>query len=51
MEYFSMLIGYRLLLIPVIVFYGCALLFRLRSSRTAGTSDEDAASEPILASS
>jgi hypothetical protein len=50
MEYFSMLIGYRLLLIPVIVFYACALLFRLRSSRTAGPSDEDAASEPILAS-
>ena len=28
MEYFSMLIGYRLLLIPVIVFYACALLLR-----------------------
>ena len=50
MEYFSMLIGYRLLLIPVIVFYACALLLRLRSHRTPGTSGEAAASEPALAS-
>ena len=50
MEYFSMLIGYRLLLIPVIVFYACALLLRLRSRRTPGALDEAAASEPALAS-
>ena len=50
MEYFSMLIGYRLLLIPVIVFYACALLLRLRSHRTPGTSGEAVASEPALAS-
>src|SRR5229473_4062284 len=31
LEYFSMLIGYRLLLIPVIVFYALALLLRGRS--------------------
>jgi hypothetical protein len=30
LEYLSMLFGYRLLLIPVIVFYGCALLLRRR---------------------
>lgn len=30
MEYFSMLVGYRLLLIPVMVFYTCALLLRSR---------------------
>jgi hypothetical protein len=28
LEYFSMLIGYQLLLIPVIAFYACALLLR-----------------------
>jgi len=50
MEYFSMLYGYRLLLIPVIVFYACALLFRLRSRRTPGTLDEAVSSEPVLAS-
>jgi Spermine/spermidine synthase domain len=50
LEYFSMLIGYRLLLIPVIVFYACALLLRLKSSRTPGTSDKDAASELVPAS-
>jgi hypothetical protein len=50
MEYFSMLIGYRLLLIPVIVFYACALLLRLRSRRTPGASDEAAVSVPTLAS-
>ena len=50
MEYFSMLIGYRLLLIPVIVFYACALLFRLRSRRTPGASGEAAVPVPTLAS-
>jgi hypothetical protein len=33
LEYFSMLIGYRLLLIPVIVFYALALLLRGRSGQ------------------
>jgi len=50
MEYFSMLFGYRLLLTPVIVFYACALLLRLRSRRTPGTLDEAVGSEPVLAS-
>jgi hypothetical protein len=36
LEYFSMLIGYRLLLIPVIVFYGLALLLRSRGQRAQG---------------
>lgn len=31
MEYLSMLFGYQLLLIPVIIFYACALLLRPRS--------------------
>jgi hypothetical protein len=30
LEYFSMLIGYRLLLVPVIIFYFCALVLRNR---------------------
>jgi hypothetical protein len=30
MEYFSMLVGYRLLLIPVMILYTCALLLRTR---------------------
>jgi hypothetical protein len=30
MEYFSMLIGYRLLLIPVMIFYTWALFLRTR---------------------
>jgi hypothetical protein len=30
MEYFSMLVGYHLLLVPVIVFYACALLLSRR---------------------
>jgi hypothetical protein len=34
LEYFSMLVGYRLLLVPVIVFYACALLLYKR--RRAG---------------
>src|SRR5229473_2498345 len=50
LEYFSMLFGYRLLLIPVIVFYACALLLRLRSRRTPGALDEAVESEPILVS-
>ncbi len=50
LEYFSMLFGYRLLLIPVMVFYACALLLRLRSRRTTGASEEAVASEPVLAS-
>ena len=50
MEYFSMVFGYRLLLIPVIIFYACALLLRLRSRRTPGPQGEVVASEPILAS-
>ncbi len=50
MEYLSMVMGYRLLLIPVILFYACALLLRRRSRATPGTSDEAAASEPALAS-
>ena len=45
MEYFSMLIGYRLLLVPVIVFYTCAFLLRLRSKGTAGAVGEDVMSE------
>ena len=51
MEYFSMVFGYRLLLLPVIIFYACALLLRLRSRRTSGAQDEAVASEPILTSS
>ncbi len=50
LEYFSMLVGYRLLLIPVIVFYACALLFRLRSRRTPGGSGPAVESEPIFVS-
>jgi len=50
MEYLSMVMGYRLLLIPVILFYACALLLRRRSRATPGTSDEAAAAEPALAS-
>src|SRR5256884_6237896 len=50
MEYLSMVMGYRLLLIPVILFYACALLLRLRSRGTPGVPDEAAASEPALAS-
>src|SRR5436305_6255214 len=50
MEYLSMVMGYRLLLIPVILFYACALLLRRSSRRTPSTSDEAAASEPALAS-
>jgi hypothetical protein len=35
LEYFSMLIGYRLLLIPVIAFYALALLLRGRNGQKA----------------
>jgi hypothetical protein len=35
LEYFSMLFGYHLLLIPVMVFYACALLLYRRSGSTA----------------
>lgn len=50
MEYFSMLFGYRLLLIPVIVFYACALLLRPRGNQAPGASDEAAPVEPVLTS-
>jgi hypothetical protein len=51
LEYFSMLFGYRLLLIPVIIFYACALILRLRSRRIPGrTQDTIINSEPILTS-
>lgn len=50
MEYFSMLFGYRLLLIPVIIFYACALVLRLRSSRTSGAEGEGAVTEAAVVS-
>jgi hypothetical protein len=51
LEYFSMVFGYRLLLIPVIIFYACALILRLRSRRILGrTQDTIINSEPIHAS-
>jgi hypothetical protein len=50
LEYLSMLYGYRLLLIPVILFYALALLLRRRSSRWPGARDGAVATEPILAS-
>ena len=40
LEYLSMLIGYRFLLVPVIVFYGCALLLRHCRSTAAATPAE-----------
>jgi hypothetical protein len=46
MEYFSMLIGYRMLLVPVIIFYACALLLRRRRTGEA----EVAEPEPVLTS-
>jgi hypothetical protein len=42
LEYFSMLIGYRLLLIPVIVFYALALLLRGRSGQKAQRQEAEA---------
>jgi len=50
MEYFSMLFGYRLLLLPVILFYACALLLRLRSRRTPGAEGEAVGTEAAVAS-
>lgn len=51
MEYFSMVFGYRLLLIPVILFYACALLLRLKRRRIPGKAqDEITNSDSILAS-
>jgi hypothetical protein len=47
MEYFSMLFGYRLLLIPVIIFYACALLLRRKNSRMSDAWNTAATSEPI----
>ncbi len=43
LEYFSMLIGYRMLLIPVIVFYALALLLRGRSRQKAQGQEVEAA--------
>ncbi len=45
LEYFSMLFGYRLLLIPVIVFYACALLLRLRRRPTSSAAEIAEASQ------
>jgi len=45
LEYFSMLFGYRLLLIPVIVFYACALLLRLRRRPTSSAAEGAEASQ------
>jgi len=42
LEYFSMLIGYRLLLIPVIVFYALALLLRSLSGQKAQGQEAEA---------
>jgi ABC-type multidrug transport system permease subunit len=42
LEYFSMLIGYRMLLLFVIVFYACALL--LRNRRQGGVQEPAVAS-------
>ena len=50
MEYFSMLFGYRLLLLPVILFYACALLLRLRSRGTPGVEGEAVGTEAAVAS-
>ncbi len=51
LEYFSMLIGYRLLLLPVIVFYACALLLRNHRYLRKPIANADAtASTSLLAS-
>jgi hypothetical protein len=50
LEYFSMLFGYRLLLIPVILFYAFAMLLRNRRRRMPGALDTAEASEPVLSS-
>lgn len=47
MEYFSMLIGYRMLLVPVILFYACALLLRNRRAGQGVTAE----AAPTLVSS
>jgi hypothetical protein len=50
LEYFSMLIGYRLLLLPVIAFYACALLMRNHRYLRLPVSKTDAtASAPLIA--
>ena len=50
LEYFSMLIGYRMLLLPVIAFYACALLLRNHRYLRIPVSKADAtASAPLLA--
>ena len=50
LEYFSMLIGYRLLLLPVIAFYACALLLRNHRYLRLPVSKADAtASASLLA--
>ena len=48
LEYFSMLFGYRLLLVPVMIFYACALLLRLSSSRRLGARDDAVAGEKLF---
>lgn len=48
LEYFSLVVGYRLLLLPVVFFYACALL--LRSRRKAEVSEKAEVPEPILSS-
>ncbi len=50
LEYFSMLIGYRLLLVPVIVFYACAMFLRMRRPAETAEAIEEGESEPTLAS-
>src|SRR6266849_9406002 len=50
LEYFSMLIGYRMVLLPVIAFYACALLLRNHRYLRIPVSKADAtASAPLLA--
>lgn len=46
LEYFSMLMGYRWLLILVIVFYACALLLRHRRTAPVGETTQAEASVP-----
>ncbi|HZO73615.1 MAG TPA: hypothetical protein VFB60_15550 [Ktedonobacteraceae bacterium] len=50
LEYFSMLVGYRMLLIPVIIFYACAMLLRMRRKEGTATAEAAGASEPSLVS-
>lgn len=51
LEYLSMLIGYRLLLLPVIVFYACALVLRRRAKETGEESAPDLAAASSSVSS